>query len=187
MQTDRFDHNGFRKGLCSALDKLMGLLGIYATWLSSIAYLQNNCVFFYIFYATFLAVITYVFLLNEAIANVPTYLLSLSAFLRIKLADFFVPEAKLIALLTLFARINFAVSFSAKILDWADILFIKLELYCALASKKKSIPDWHLYITRMETKWTKWYATTSHVIAYRSTELLFGMHTFDFNCFFDDF
>ena len=28
---------------------------------------------------------------------------------------------------------------------------------------------------------------TSHVIAYRSTELLFSTHTFDFNCFFDDF
>ena len=34
---------------------------------------------------------------------------------------------------------------------------------------------------------TKWYAMTSHVIAYRSTELLFGTHTFNFNCFFDDF
>ena len=28
---------------------------------------------------------------------------------------------------------------------------------------------------------------TSHVIAYRSTELLFRTHTFNFNCFFDDF
>ena len=28
---------------------------------------------------------------------------------------------------------------------------------------------------------------TSHVIAYRSLVLLFGMHTFNFNCFFDDF
>ena len=28
---------------------------------------------------------------------------------------------------------------------------------------------------------------TSHVIAYRLTELLFGTHTFDFNCYFDDF
>ena len=27
---------------------------------------------------------------------------------------------------------------------------------------------------------------TSHVIAYQSMELLFGMHTFNFNCFFDD-
>ena len=27
---------------------------------------------------------------------------------------------------------------------------------------------------------------TSHVIAYRSLELLFGTHTFNFNCFFDD-
>ena len=56
-----------------------------------------------------------------------------------------------------------------------------------LASKKKSIPDWHLFITQMETKWTKWYAMTSHVIAYRSLELLFGTHTFYFNCFFEDF
>ena len=29
------------------------------------------------------------------------------------------------------------------------------------------------------------YAMTLHVIAYRSTELLFGTHTFNFNCFFD--
>ena len=28
---------------------------------------------------------------------------------------------------------------------------------------------------------------TSHVIAYRSVELLFGTHTFHFNCFFEDF
>ena len=39
----------------------------------------------------------------------------------------------------------------------------------------------------MEKKWTKWYAMTSHVIAYRSLELLFSTHTFHFNCFFDDF
>ena len=49
--------------------------------------------------------------------------------------------------------------------------------------KKKSIPDWHLHITQMETKWTKWYEMTSHVIAYRSTELLFGTHKVNFNCF----
>ena len=56
-----------------------------------------------------------------------------------------------------------------------------------LASKKKSIPDWHLFITKMETKWTLWYAMTSHVIAYRLLELLFGTHTFYFNCFFEEF
>ena len=53
----------------------------------AIGYLRNlvilNCVlaktiayFFKKIYATFLAVITYVFLLNDAIANVPTYLLA---------------------------------------------------------------------------------------------------------------
>ena len=97
-----------RNSICSALDKLLGQLGIHATWLSSFAYLQKQLRIFYIFYATFLAVITYVFLLNEAIANVPTYLLSSSAFLSIKLADFIVREANLIALLTLVARIHFA-------------------------------------------------------------------------------
>ena len=52
---------------------------------------------------------------------------------------------------------------------------------------KKSIPDWYLFITQMEMKWIKWYAMTSHVIAYRSLELLFSTHTFNFNCCFDDF
>ena len=33
----------------SALDKLLGQLGIYATWLSSIAYLQKQLRIFYIF------------------------------------------------------------------------------------------------------------------------------------------
>ena len=56
-----------------------------------------------------------------------------------------------------------------------------------MSQVKKSIPDWHLFITQMETKWTKWYAMTLHVIAYRSLELLFEMHTFHFNCFFEDF
>ena len=74
--------------MSSALDKLLGQLGIYATCLSSIAYLQKQLRIF-LKYAMFLAVITYVFLLNEAIANVPTYLLSSSDFLSIKLADFY--------------------------------------------------------------------------------------------------
>ena len=66
-------------------------------------------------------------------------------------------------------------------------IFIKVEYIARLLVKIKSIPDWHLFISQMETKWTKWYAMTSHVIAYRSLELLFGTHTFHFNCFFDDF
>ena len=55
-------------------------------------------------------------------ANVPTYLLSSSDFLSIKLADFIVPEANLIALLALVARIHFAkVHFPLKYLSGADI------------------------------------------------------------------
>ena len=37
----------------STLDKLLGQLGTYATWLSSIAYLQKQLRIFIIFYATF--------------------------------------------------------------------------------------------------------------------------------------
>ena len=80
------------------------------------------------------------------------------------------------------------VSFSATILDWTPIFYSYNWHYTAHSRvNKKSIPDWHLFITQMEKKWTKWYAMTSHVIAYRLTELLFGTHTFNFNCFFDDF
>ena len=129
--------------------------------------------------------ITYVFLLNEAIANVPTYLLSSYAFLSIKLSDFYCTCSKSHRLVDISCSHPFCKVFLLKYLTGGNILFIKLELYCAFAKKK--IPDWHLYITQMETKWTKWYVMTSHVIAYRSTELLFGTHTFNFNCFFDDF
>ena len=38
---------------CSALDKLLGQLGIYPTWLSSIVYLQKQLRIFIFFYATF--------------------------------------------------------------------------------------------------------------------------------------
>ena len=77
----------------------------------------------------FLAVITYVFLLliEEAIANVLTYLLSSSAFLSIKLADLIVRGANLIPLLTLVARIHFAKFFPLKYLTGGNILFIKLK------------------------------------------------------------
>ena len=64
--------------------------------------------------------------------------------------------------------------------------FIKLEYIARSLVKIKSIHDWHLFISRMETKTTKRYAMTSHEIAYRSLELLFGTYTFHFNCFFGD-
>ena len=42
----------------SALDKLLGQLGIYATWLSSIAYLQKQLRIFIFFMPFFFSVIT---------------------------------------------------------------------------------------------------------------------------------
>ena len=58
----------------SALDKILDQLGIYANWLSSIAYLQKQLRISTFFTPRFFSVITHVFLLNEAIRNVPAYL-----------------------------------------------------------------------------------------------------------------
>ena len=82
-----------------------------------------------------------------------------------------------------FAKYQFYQCFSAKYWTGHQCFIHRLELYWYWLEQKKSIPDWHLFITQKETKWTKWYAMTSHVIAYRSLELLFGTHTFHFNCF----
>ena len=58
----------------SALDKLLGELGIYATWLSLIGYLQKQLGIFIFFYATFFFLLINIFLLHEAIGNVLAYL-----------------------------------------------------------------------------------------------------------------
>ena len=88
---------------------------------------KNNCIFFIFVYATFLTVITHVFLLNHReCACIFTLIVCLSR----------VPEANLVPLLTLLA--STLQSFIFRLNTWldADILFIKLDLYCALASKK---------------------------------------------------
>ena len=86
-----------------------------------------------------------------------------------------------------FAKFHFHLSVFLRNTGLGTDIFIKLEYIARSLVKIKSIPNWHLFISRMETKRTKWYAMKSHVIAYRSLELLFGTHTFHFNCFFDDF
>ena len=86
-----------------------------------------------------------------------------------------------------FAKFHFHLSVFPRNTGLGTDIFIKLEYIARMLVKIKSIPDWHLFISRMEIKWTKWYAMTSHVIAYRSLELLFGTPTFHFNCSFDDF
>ena len=65
--------NGLKLCVTSALDKLLGQLGIYATWLSSIAYLQKQLRIFIFLRHFFFSVITG-FLIDEAIRNVLAYL-----------------------------------------------------------------------------------------------------------------
>ena len=171
----------------SALDKLLGQLGIYSTWLSSIAYLQKQLHIF-IYFLRHVFGSDYTSFLIEWSHRECAYILTLIVCLSEYQTSGFLSYLNQISSPCWHKLLaSILQSFSAKILDWCRYFIHKLKLYCALANKKKSIPDWHLYITQMETKWTKWYAMTSHVIAYRLTELLFGTHTFNFNCFFDDF
>ena len=58
----------------SALDRLLGQLGIYARWLSSIAYLQKQLRIFIFFTSRFFLLWLHIFLLHEAIGNVLAYL-----------------------------------------------------------------------------------------------------------------
>ena len=119
------------------------------------------------------------------------YSLPLSAFLKNQTRGFIVPEANLIPLLTFervyFAKFHFHHCVFPRNTGLGTNIFIKLEYIARSLVKIKSIPDWHLFISRMEIKWTKWCAMTSHVIAYRSLELLFSTHTFHFTCFLEYF
>ena len=175
----------------SALDKLLGQLGIYATWLSSIAYLQKQLRIFIFFYATFFFCdYTFSYCTKPSGMCLHIYSLPSSAFLKYQTRRFYYTWSISHPLFDIRAcklcKVSLS-SFFREITGLGTDIFIKLEYIERLLVKIKSIPDWHLFISRMEPKWTKWYAMTSHVIAYRSLELLFGTHTFNFNCFFNYF
>ena len=120
------------------------------------------------------------------------YSLPSSAFLKYQTRGFYCTWSKSHPLVDIraciyFAKFHFHLSVFPRNTRLGTDIFIKLEYTARSLVKIKSIPDWHLFISRMETKWTKWYAMISHVIAYRSLVLLFGTHAFHFNCFFDGF
>ena len=117
------------------------------------------------------------------------YSLTSFAFLAYQTSGFdHTSEANLFPLLIFIARIHIAsftsMFFSAKYLTGHQYFIHKTGV---LLRKQKSIPDWHLCITQMEKKWTKWYAMTAHVIAYRPKDLLFDTHAFNFYRFLDGF
>ena len=127
----------------SALDKLLDQLGIYATWLSSIGYLQKQLRIFYFFYATFFSVITHLFILNETIGNVPAYLLTPIVCLsrvsnyRILLYLKQISPPRHLSLAYTLQSYTF-ILFSANTWLGTSILFIKLELYLHTLVKKKA-------------------------------------------------
>ena len=74
----------------SALDKLLDQMGIYATWLSSIAYLQKQLCIFIFFNATFnFCDYTFSYCLKPSGMCLHIYSLPLSAFLKYQTSGFY--------------------------------------------------------------------------------------------------
>ena len=96
------------------------------------------------------------------------YSLPPSAFLKYQTRGFYCTCSKSHPLSTFehlhFAKFHFHIVFFREYWTGHRYFIHKKELYCTLDSKKKSIADWHLFITQMETKWTKWYAMTCNCI-----------------------
>ena len=77
----------------SALERLLGQLGIYATWLSSISYLQKQLRIFIFFYAAFFSVITR-FLLFCVKPSGMCFIYSHRAFLKYQSSGFYCTWSK---------------------------------------------------------------------------------------------
>ena len=74
----------------STLDKLLGQLGIYATWLSSIAYLQKQLRIFNFFYATFFSRdYTFSYCVKPSGMCLHIYMRTSSAFLKYQNSRFY--------------------------------------------------------------------------------------------------
>ena len=80
--------------LLSALDKLLGQLGIYATWLSSIAYLQKQLRIFIFFTPCFFCDYTFAYCMKPSGMCLYIYSLPSSAFLKYQNIGFYCTWSK---------------------------------------------------------------------------------------------
>ena len=152
----------FNSSTTSALDKLLGQSGIYATWLSSIAYLQKQLRIFIFFYARFFFCdYTFSHCMKPSGMCLHIYTLPSSAFRKYQTRGFYRTWSKSHPLVDIkrvyFAKFHFHHSVFPRNTGLGTDIFIKQEYIARSLVKIKSIPDWHLFISRMETKWTKWY------------------------------
>ena len=127
----------------SALDKLLGQLGIYTTWLSSIAYLQKQLhIFIFFTPGFFFCDCTFSYCMKPSGMCLHIYSLPASAFLKYQTSSFYCTWSKSHPLVDIRACTLCKVSlstecFSAKYLTVHRYFIQKLELYCALAGKNK--------------------------------------------------
>ena len=112
----------------SVLDKLLGQLGIYATWLFANAYLQKQLRIFFFFCHIFFLWL-HVFLLHEAIGNVLAYLftpivcLSKVSNKRVLLYLKQISSPCWHSSVYTLQSFIFIIVFFRKILDWAPIFY----------------------------------------------------------------
>ena len=124
----------------SALDKLLGQLGTFTTWLSSIAYLQKQLRIFIFFYATFFFCdYTFSYCMKPSGMCLHIYSLLSSAFLQYQTRGFYCSWSKVDIRAWLLCKVSLSslsLCFSAKYLTGHQY-FHKSGVYCALASKNK--------------------------------------------------
>ena len=90
-QVENSDKTDLNFCCISALDKLLGQLGIYATWLSSIAYLQKQLriLIFFLRHIFFFCDYTFSYCMNPSGMCLHIYSLPLSAFLKYQTRGFY--------------------------------------------------------------------------------------------------
>ena len=124
----------------SALDKLLGQLGTYATWLSSIAYLQKQLRIFIFFTPRFFFCdFTFSYCMKPSGMCLHIYSLPSSAFLKYQTRGFYCSWSKVDIRAWSLCKASLSslsLCFSAKYLT-GHRYFHKSGVYCLLASKNK--------------------------------------------------
>ena len=120
------------------------------------------------------------------------YSLPSSAFLKYQTSGLYCTWSKSHPLLTfehvLFAKFHFHHS----VFPWntwlgTDILLKNWSYIARSLVKKKSIPDWHLFITPNGKEMDQMVRNDIECNCIPIVSIAFGTHTFNFNCFFEDF
>ena len=119
---------GLEDYVVSALDKLLGQLGIYATWLSSIGYLQKQLRIF-LRHIFFFCNYTFFYCMKPSEMCLHIYSLPSPAFLKYQTSGFYCTWSKSHPLVDTLQKFHFHHSVFPRNSGLGTDIFLKLELY----------------------------------------------------------